>query len=258
MEEVRMKQRKIIPCLDMKDGKVVKGINFEGVKEIGDPVEFAKKYEADGADELVFLDISATNEGRKTMVDLAKKVADAISIPFTVGGGIATIEDIQRILDAGVTKVSIGTAGLKNPEFLKEAVKTFGGERIVLAVDAKRREDGSGWNVYSNGGVKDTGIDLLDWIRQAVDLGVGELLLTSIDADGMKTGYDLEMYAAVREITRLPMTASGGCGSVYHIYEAFKEDVVDAALAASVFHYDELTVSSVKAFLAERGIPVRL
>lgn len=253
-----MLTKRIIPCLDVKDGKVVKGINFVGLKEVGDPVELAKKYYVQGADELVFLDITATHEGRETMVNVVKQVASSIYMPFTVGGGLKTIEDIKRILRAGADKVSLNSAAVKDPDLIYQGAKIFGNQCIVLAVDAKAREDQSGWNVVIHGGRIDTGIDLLEWIQKGVLLGAGEILLTSMDTDGVKKGYDVKMLEAVRKITNVPVIASGGCGALEDFYEVFEKDVADAALAASLFHYDELSVQDVKSYLQKKGIPVRL
>lgn len=251
-----MLTKRIIPCLDVKDGQVVKGIHFVGLKEVGDPVALAKKYYSDGADELVFLDISATVEKRKTMVDVVRRVAKEIFIPFTVGGGISTIEDVRVMLMAGADKVSLNSAAIRNPSLIEEASKRFGNQCIVLAVDAKKRADNTGWNVYVEGGRKDTGIDCMEWILKGVSLGAGEILLTSMDADGTKEGFDLELYKAVSKIVNVPVIASGGCGKL----EDFKLvlEVSDAALAASIFHYEESSVQNVKKYLKEEGVAVRL
>ncbi|MDB7980197.1 imidazole glycerol phosphate synthase subunit HisF [Faecalicoccus pleomorphus] len=253
-----MLTKRIIPCLDVKNGKVVKGINFVRLKEVGDPVELAQKYYEQGADELVFLDITATHEGRDTMVQVVEQVASSIYMPFTVGGGLKTIEDIKRVLRAGADKVSLNSAAVKNPELISQGAQIFGNQCIVLAIDAKARVDQSGWNVVIHGGRIDTGIDLLEWVQTGVSLGAGEILLTSMDTDGVKQGYDLKMLQAVRNITNVPVIASGGCGSLEHFAEVFETDVADAALAASLFHYDELSVQDVKAYLQKKGIPVRL
>ena len=253
-----MHTKRIIPCLDVKDGRVVKGINFVGLKEVGDPVELAKSYYEQGADELVFLDITATHEQRDTMVQVVEKVASAIFIPFTVGGGIRSVEDIRKMLLAGADKVSLNSAAVKNPKMIQEGAAIFGNQCIVLAVDGKKRQDGSGWNVYVNGGRVDTGLDLLTWVKQAVELGAGEILLTSMDADGTKQGFDIALCKAVRDIVDVPVIASGGCGSLQHFAEVFDEDAADAALAASMFHYGEVSVPQVKRYLKERGIAVRL
>ena len=249
-----MLTKRIIPCLDVKNGNVVKGIHFLGLKEVGDPVALAKKYYLDGADELVFLDISATVEKRKTMVDIVNKVAKEIYIPFTVGGGISTIEDVRAMLMAGADKVSLNSAAIRNPDLIKEASKRFGNQCIVLAVDAKRRKDGSGWNVYIEGGRKDTGIDCIEWILKGVSLGAGEILLTSMDADGTKDGFDLALYEAVSKVVQVPVIASGGCGKMDDFVDALK--VSDAALAASIFHYEESNVQNVKKYLKEKVIKI--
>lgn len=253
-----MLTKRIIPCLDVKNGKVVKGINFVGLKEVGDPVELAQKYHEQGADELVFLDITATHEGRDTMVQVVEQVASSIYMPFTVGGGLKTIEDIKRVLRAGADKVSLNSAAVKNPELISQGAQIFGNQCIVLAIDAKARVDQSGWNVVIHGGRIDTGIDLLEWVQTGVSLGAGEILLTSMDTDGVKQGYDIKMLEAVRNITNVPVIASGGCGCLEHFAQVFENDVADAALAASLFHYDELSVQDVKAYLQKKGIPVRL
>lgn len=251
-----MLTKRIIPCLDVKDGQVVKGIHFVGLKEVGDPVALAKKYYVDGADELVFLDISATVEKRKTMVDVVRRVAKEIFIPFTVGGGISTIEDVHVMLMAGADKVSLNSAAIRNPSLIEEASKRFGNQCIVLAVDAKKRADNTGWNVYVEGGRKDTGIDCMEWILKGVSLGAGEILLTSMDADGTKDGFDLELYKAVSKIVNVPVIASGGCGKLEDFKSAL--EVSDAALAASIFHYEESSVQNVKKYLKEEGVAVRL
>lgn len=251
-----MLTKRIIPCLDVKDGNVVKGIHFLGLKEVGDPVALAKKYYLDGADELVFLDISATVEKRKTMVEVVKKVAKEIFIPFTVGGGIQAVEDVRAMLMAGADKVSLNSAAIRNPSLIKEASERFGNQCVVLAVDAKRRKDNAGWNVYIEGGRKDTGIDCMEWIQKGVSLGAGEILLTSMDADGTKDGFDIELYKAVSKIVNVPVIASGGCGKMEDFVDTLQ--VSDAALAASIFHYDETSVQNVKKYLKEKGVAVRL
>lgn len=253
-----MHTKRIIPCLDVKDGRVVKGINFVGLKEVGDPVDLARSYYEQGADELVFLDITATHEQRDTMVQVVERVAREIFIPFTVGGGIRSIEDIRKMLRAGADKVSLNSAAVNHPELIKEGAAMFGNQCIVLAVDGKMREDQSGWNVVVNGGRKDTGMDLLEWVKQAVSLGAGEILLTSMDADGTKQGFDLPLCEAVRDIVDVPVIASGGCGTLEHFAQAFEEEACDAALAASMFHYGEVTIPEVKAYLKKKGIPVRI
>ncbi|MBE6129759.1 MAG: imidazole glycerol phosphate synthase subunit HisF [Erysipelotrichaceae bacterium] len=250
--------RRIIPCLDVKDGKVVKGINFVGLKEVGDPVSLAEEYYAQGADELVFLDITATHEHRDTMVHIVEKTAERIFMPFTVGGGIRTVNDIRRILRAGADKVSLNSAAVRNPDLISQGAAMFGDQCIVLAVDGRMRNDQSGWNVVINGGRIDTGLDAIEWIREGVRRGAGEILLTSMDADGTKQGYDLPFLRAVRKAVSVPVIASGGCGNLEHFHEVFAEDAADAALAASLFHYGELTVGEVKQYLKERGVPVRV
>lgn len=253
-----MHTKRIIPCLDVKDGKVVKGINFVGLKEVGDPVDLAKSYYEQGADELVFLDITATHEQRDTMVHVVERVASEIFIPFTVGGGIRSIEDIRKMLLAGADKVSLNSAAVNDPQLIKEGAQMFGNQCIVLAVDGRMREDQSGWNVVINGGRIDTGMDLLEWVKQGVALGAGEILLTSMDADGTKQGFDIALCKAVRDIVDVPVIASGGCGSLAHFAQVFEEEASDAALAASMFHYGEVTIPQVKEYLKEKGIAVRI
>lgn len=253
-----MHTKRIIPCLDVREGKVVKGINFVGIKEVGDPVDLAEQYYKQGADELVFLDITATHEGRGIMEKVVEKVAEKIFIPFTVGGGLRSIDDIKRILRAGADKISLNSAAVRDKSLIKQGAYTFGNQCIVLAVDAKKRQDKSGWNVVINGGRIDTGMDALKWIEEAVSLGAGEILLTSMDTDGTKTGFDIELTKAVSNITNVPVIASGGCGSLEHFHEVFEKEAADAALAASLFHYGELTVDEVKKYLNNRNIPVRL
>ncbi len=253
-----MLAKRIIPCLDVKDGKVVKGINFEGLKEIGDPVALAKKYDKQGADELVFLDITATSSHRKTMVDVVESVARNIFIPYTVGGGIRTAEDIRNILLAGADKCSLNSAAVRDPLLISRSAALFGNQCIVLAVDGRMRKDRSGWNVVIDGGRTDTGIDALEWISDGAANGAGEILLTSMDADGTEKGYDIPFLKAVRARVHVPVVASGGCGSLNDFYKLFNENAADAALAASLFHYDTLTVAQVKQYLQEKGIPVRI
>ncbi len=252
-----MLSKRIIPCLDVRAGKVVKGIQFLGIQEVGDPVELARQYYEQGADELVFLDITATSDDRETMVQVAEAVAKEIFIPFTIGGGIRSIEDIKKMLRAGADKVSLNSAALKNPDLIRQGAEMFGSQCIVLAVDAKRREDGSGWDAYLAGGRINTGKDVLEWVREAVALGAGEILLTSMDADGTKEGFDIELCQAVREAVPVPVIASGGCGSLAHFHEVFEKEAADAALAASLFHYGELSVGEVKDYLRDRGVCVR-
>lgn len=252
-----MHAKRIIPCLDVRDGKVVKGVNFVGIKEVGDPVQFAKYYYEQGADELVFLDITATHEHRNIMKQVVEKVAENIFIPFTVGGGLKTIDDIKGILRAGADKVSLNSAAIRDKNLIKEGAHIFGNQCIVLAVDAKKRVDNSGWNVVINGGRIDTGIDALKWIEEAVSLGAGEILLTSMDADGTKKGFDIELTKSVSNITNVPVIASGGCGKKEDFYDVFKEANADAALAASIFHYGEVSVEEVKKYLKSKNILVR-
>lgn len=252
-----MLTKRIIPCLDVKDGKVVKGINFVGLQEVGDPVDLARQYDEQMADELVFLDITATSDNRKTMTDMVERVAREVFIPFTVGGGIRTLEDIREMLLAGADKVSLNSAALDNPVLIEQASKAFGAQCVVLAVDAKARPDGSGWDAYRAGGRVNTGVDVLEWVKKAEKLGAGEILLTSMDADGTKKGYDLKLCKAVRDAVDIPVIASGGCGSLEDFAQVFEEDAADAALAASLFHYHELEVPEVKEYLKEKGVPVR-
>ena len=250
--------RRIIPCLDVRDGRVVKGINFVGLREVGDPAELAKQYYEQGADELVFLDITATHEHRETMVHIVEKVAEQVFMPFTVGGGIRTADEIRAVLRAGADKVSLNSAAVRNPDLIRQSASLFGSQCIVLAVDGRMRETKDGWNVVINGGRIDTGIDAVEWIKEGVARGAGEILLTSMDADGTKNGFDLPFLKAVRKEVHVPVIASGGCGSLEHFHEVFAQDAADAALAASLFHYGELTVGDVKNYLKGKGIPVRL
>lgn len=249
--------KRIIPCLDVKNGNVVKGVHFVGLKDVGDPVACAKKYYQDGADELVFLDITATNENRDTMVKYVEEVAKNIFIPFTVGGGIRSREDMKNILRAGADKCSLNSAAVRNIDLVSECSNAFGDQCVVLAVDGKLREDKSGWNVVINGGRIDTGIDVVSWVKDCVKKGAGEILLTSMDADGTKDGFDLPMLKAVKQAVNVSVIASGGCGCLEDFYEVFKENSADAALAASIFHYEELTVRQVKDYLDQKGICVR-
>ena len=251
-----MLTKRIIPCLDVRDGKVVKGINFVGIKEVGDPVELAKQYSDSGADEIVFLDITASHEGRATMLDVVRRTAEVVFVPLTVGGGIRTIDDVRDTLRAGSDKVGINSAAVRNPELINEAAKLFGRQCIVAAVDAKRVDDGS-WHVVINGGRIDTGKDLLEWVQELEQRGAGEILLTSMDADGTKAGYDLEMTKAVCDLVNIPVIASGGAGSVDDFADVFAATGCDAALAASLFHYGELTIDEVKDAMRSRGIPAR-
>lgn len=253
-----MLTKRIIPCLDVKDGRVVKGVNFVGLKDAGDPVEIAAAYDAAGADELTFLDITATSDRRHTVVDMVRRVAERVFIPFTVGGGIRTTEDIREILRAGADKVSLNSAAVKKPQLISDAADRFGSQCVVVAIDAKRREDGSGWNVYTAGGRQDTGLDVLSWAVKAQDLGAGEILLTSMDADGTKAGYDLDLTGAISGAVRIPVIASGGAGSPEDFFLALTEGGADGALAASLFHYKELEIGQVKDYLHGKGVPVRL
>jgi cyclase len=252
-----MLAKRIIPCLDVTDGRVVKGVNFVNLTDVGDPVEIAKFYNDQNADELVFLDITATSGNRKTMVDVIKRCAKEVFIPLTVGGGIKTVADFTEILRAGADKVSINSAAIANPQLIKDASDRFGAQCVVLAVDAKERDDKSGWNVYTHGGRKDTGLDVENWVKKAVDLGAGEILLTSMDADGTKQGYDLKLTKTISDMVDVPVIASGGCGSLKDFKDVFEQGNADAALAASLFHYRELTVSEVKNYLDNNDIEVR-
>jgi cyclase len=261
-----MLTKRIIPCLDVKDGRVVKGISFVNLRDAGDPVECAMAYEQQGADELVFLDITASHEERKTILHVAKRTAEEVFMPVTIGGGIRTLEDIRELLRAGADKVSINTAintaAVRDPEFVMSASERFGSQCIVVAIDAKRRPDpsglkGLGWEVYTHGGRKPTGLDALRWAKNVAELGAGEILLTSMDKDGTKDGYDIELTRAVSEGVSIPIIASGGAGTLNHLYEAFKEGLADAALAASIFHFGEFTIPEAKRFLKEKGIDVR-
>lgn len=252
-----MLTKRIIPCLDVKDGRVVKGIQFVGLRDAGDPVELAKYYDEQGADELVFLDISASYEGRKTMVDVVKKTASEISIPFTVGGGIRTLEDMKRILRAGADKVSVNTAATESPELIKEGADFFGSQCIVVAIDARYSEDDGTWMVYTHGGRNKTELKAVEWAKKAVELGAGEILLTSMNQDGEKTGYDLALTKAVRDAVTVPVIASGGAGNKEHFREVLQDVDADAALAASIFHYKETSIQEVKAYLREKGVCVR-
>ncbi len=250
--------KRIIPCLDVDKGRVVKGINFVDLRDAGDPVEVGRAYGQAGADELVFLDITASSDRRETVVDMVRKVAEQVFIPFTVGGGIRTVEDFRLLLREGADKISINSAAIDNPSLIHDAAMKFGSQCVVVAVDAKRRDDGSGWNIYKNGGRLDMGIDALKWVRKAESLGAGEILLTSMDCDGTKAGYDLSLTRAVADAVSIPVIASGGAGTLEHFYEALTEGGADAALAASLFHYKELEISEVKEYLAKRDVPVRI
>lgn len=250
--------KRIIPCLDVHAGRVVKGVNFVDLKDAGDPVEIAKAYDSAGADELVFLDITASSDNRKTVTDMVRRVAENVFIPFTVGGGIRTVEDFRELLREGADKISVNSAAIANPQLICDAAYKFGSQCVVVAIDAKRRSDGSGWNVYKNGGRIDVGLDAVEWAKRAEELGAGEILLTSMDGDGTKAGYDLALTRAVAEAVGIPVIASGGAGTMEHFYEAFAEGKADAALAASLFHFKELEIRKVKEYLRDRGISVRL
>ena len=250
--------KRIIPCLDVKNGRVVKGVNFVDLKDAGDPVEIAKAYDKAGADELVFLDITASSDHRKTVVDMVRQVAEKVFIPFTVGGGIRTVDDFKALLREGADKISINSSAINNPNLISEAADKFGSQCVVVAIDARRREDGSGWNIYKNGGRVDMGMDAVEWARTAEKMGAGEILLTSMDGDGTKEGYDLELTRAVAESVSIPVIASGGAGQLSHFYDALTEGKAEAVLAASLFHYKELEIRQVKEYLREKGISVRL
>ena len=248
--------KRIIPCLDVNKGRVVKGVNFVDLKDAGDPVEIARAYDAAGADEVVFLDITASCEARDTVVDMVRDVAANVFIPFTVGGGIRTVDDFKRLLREGADKISVNSAAIDRPELIREAAEKFGSQCVVVAIDAKRRPDG-GWNIYKHGGRLDTGIDAVEWAVKAESLGAGEILLTSMDCDGTKAGYDIALTRAISDAVSIPVIASGGAGTLEHFYEALTEGGADAALAASLFHYKELEIMQVKDYLAEKGVSVR-
>lgn len=252
-----MLAKRIIPCLDIKDGKVVKGVNFVGLKDVGNPIELAKKYNEQGADEIVFLDITATYEDRDIIKDLISEGASQLSIPLAVGGGIRTLEDFRTILSSGADKVSVNSAAISNPQLIQEASNEFGVQCVVIAIDAKQREDKSGYDVYVAGGRKNTGLNLVEWAKQCEQLGAGEILLTSMDKDGTRDGFDIDMLRVVIEAVNIPVIASGGCGSVQDIVDVFKETDCDGALAASLFHYGEATVEDVKKACEEAEIAVR-
>ncbi len=249
--------KRIIPCLDVKDGRVVKGVNFTDLKDAGDPVEIAAAYDAAGADEVVFLDITASSDARATVVDMVRAVAERVFIPFTVGGGIRSVDDFKALLREGADKISVNSAAIERPALIREAAEKFGSQCVVVAIDAKRRQDGSGWNIYKNGGRVDMGIDAVEWAVQADRLGAGEILLTSMDCDGTKEGYDLALTQTIARSVSIPVIASGGAGTKEHFYEAFAQGEADAALAASLFHYKELEIMELKNYLAGRGISVR-
>jgi cyclase len=249
--------KRIIPCLDVDNGRVVKGVNFVGLRDAGDPVEVAKRYNQEGADEITFLDITATHQRRKTIVDIVKEVAKEVFIPLTVGGGIRELSDIYNLLEVGCDKVSINSAAIKRPEFINEAAKRFGSQCIVVAIDAKRVGEGK-WHIFTHGGRRDTGIDAIKWAKEAYDRGAGELLVTSMDADGTKAGFDNELNYKIGEVAKIPIIASGGAGTMEHIKDAFIKGKADAALAASIFHFREIDIMDLKHYLKEQNIPVRL
>lgn len=253
-----MHTKRVIPCLDVKDGRVVKGINFLNLKDAGDPAEVAAAYDKEGADEVVFLDINASADNRATQLEWVRQVASKVFIPFTVGGGIRTVDDFKAILREGADKIAVNSAAIMDPELISRAADKFGSQCVVVAIDAKRREDGQGWNIFKNGGRIDMGIDAVEWAKKAAKLGAGEILLTSMDGDGTKAGYDLELTRAVAEAVEIPVIASGGAGTLEHFYEALSDAKAEAVLAASLFHYKELEIRQVKQYLAQKGISVRL
>lgn len=253
-----MHTKRVIPCLDIKDGRVVKGINFVNLRDAGDPADVAAAYDKAGADEVVFLDITASSDARATVVDMVRRVAEKVFIPFTVGGGIRTVEDFRVLLREGADKISINSSALMTPRLISEAADKFGSQCVVVAIDARRRPDGGGWNVYKNGGRVDVGRDAVEWAMEADRLGAGEILLTSMDCDGTKAGYDNELTRLVAENVSVPVIASGGAGAKEHFYDTLTEGRADAALAASLFHYKELEIMDLKRYLAGRGIPVRI
>ena len=250
--------KRIIPCLDVHNGRVVKGVNFVDLKDAGDPVEIGAAYDKAGADELVFLDITASSDARNTVVDLVRRVAENVFIPFTVGGGIRTVDDFRALLREGADKISINSSAINRPELISEAADKFGSQCVVVAIDAKRRADGSGWNIYKNGGRIDTGLDAVEWADKVTRMGAGEILLTSMDCDGTKAGYDIELTRRIAEIVPVPVIASGGAGTKEHFYEALTDGKADAALAASLFHYKELEIKDLKQYLNNKGVSVRL
>mgnify|MGYP004506577499 CR=1 FL=1 len=252
-----MHTKRVIPCLDVKDGRVVKGVNFVNFRDAGDPAEVAAAYDAAGADEVVFLDITASADSRATQLEWVRKVASKVFIPFTVGGGIRTVDDSKAILREGADKISVNSAAIMNPRLISDAAEKFGSQCVVVAIDARRRADGSGWNVYKNGGRIDTGLDAIEWAVKANELGAGEILLTSMDCDGTKDGYDIELTRLIADNVSVPVIASGGAGTKEHFYEALTEGKADAALAASLFHYKELEIMDLKNYLADKGVSVR-
>lgn len=253
-----MHTKRIIPCLDVHGGRVVKGVNFVNLQDAGDPVEVAKAYDQAGADEVVFLDITASSDARKTVVDMVRRVAETVFIPFTVGGGIRTVDDFKTLLREGADKISINSSAIQTPELISDAADKFGSQCVVVAIDAKRRADGSGWNIYKNGGRIDVGKDAIEWAIEVEKRGAGEILLTSMDCDGTKAGYDIELTRMISENVSIPVIASGGAGTKDHFYEALTEGKADAALAASLFHYKELEIMDLKKYLMEKGLSVRM
>ncbi|MCR5117291.1 MAG: imidazole glycerol phosphate synthase subunit HisF [Lachnospiraceae bacterium] len=253
-----MYTKRIIPCLDVKDGRVVKGVNFVNLIDAGDAVEQAMIYDKEGADELVFLDITASSDNRDTVVDMVRSVARKLFIPFTVGGGIRTVDDFKKILREGADKVAVNSAAIMNPDLIADAADKFGSQCVVLAIDAKRKPDGTGWEIYKNGGRVNMGIDAVEWAKKGVELGAGEILLTSMDCDGTKNGFDNELTRIISDSVNVPVIASGGAGSLEHFYDAFDKGHADAALAASLFHFKELSVGEVKQYLKSRGVSVRI
>ncbi|MCQ2508896.1 MAG: imidazole glycerol phosphate synthase subunit HisF [Lachnospiraceae bacterium] len=250
--------KRVIPCLDVNAGRVVKGVNFVNLRDAGDPVEIAKAYDKAGADEVVFLDITASSDNRGTVVDMVRRVAANVFIPFTVGGGIRTVDDFKMLLREGADKISVNSAAIMNPQLITDAALKFGSQCVVVAIDAKRRADGSGWNIYKNGGRVDMGIDAIEWAKKAYSLGAGEILLTSMDCDGTKAGYDIELTRTVAEEVGIPVIASGGAGTMEHFYDALTYGKADAVLAASLFHYKEMEIRDLKAYLRDRDVSVRL
>lgn len=253
-----MHTKRLIPCLDVHNGRVVKGVNFVNLKDAGDPVEIARAYDKAGADELVFLDITASSDARNTVIDMVRRVAEVVFIPFTVGGGIRTVDDFRALLREGADKISINSSAINTPNLISEAAEKFGSQCVVVAIDAKKRADGSGWNIYKNGGRVDVGIDAVEWAMEVEKRGAGEILLTSMDCDGTKAGYDIELTRSISESVNIPVIASGGAGTMDHFYDALTDGKADAALAASLFHYKELEILELKKYLRERGLSVRI
>ena len=253
-----MHTKRIIPCLDVKDGRVVKGVNFVNLRDAGDPADIASAYDKAGADEVVFLDITASSDARNTQLEWVRQVASKVFIPFTVGGGIRSVEDFKVLLREGADKISVNSAAIMNPQLISDAADKFGSQCVVVAIDAKKRPDGSGWNIYKNGGRVDMGMDAVEWAMKAEKMGAGEILLTSMDGDGTKAGYDIELTRAIAENVKIPVIASGGAGTLEHFHEALTVGKAEAALAASLFHYKELEIKQVKEYLREKGVSVRL